>query len=131
MKLFSILLILYLSCGACVPMFDYSQLFKISDLIDHYDLHQKEANFYGKSVSFFDFMAIHYFNYDGHDHDGEKHHEDSPFQSNYIVTTFYCLSSYWVEISRTKYLHQTTPRYYHEYNPTDFIKSIFHPPNIV
>ena len=82
------ILIFQFSSGACIPKTDFSQLTKLSFLIEHYQLHVEEAKLLGESFDVFDFVYLHYINTDEHVPMDNHNHEDLPFKSLGISTGF-------------------------------------------
>ncbi|MFK7933731.1 MAG: hypothetical protein AB8G22_09485 [Saprospiraceae bacterium] len=81
-----ILLILFCT-GAGIPKGDFSQLTKINDLMEHYQLHQEEATALGEAITFVDFLYLHFITGEEHQHDTEDDHNNLPLQQ-FATTTF-------------------------------------------
>ncbi|NNE30374.1 MAG: hypothetical protein HKN16_12105 [Saprospiraceae bacterium] len=70
----------YFSFGACMPRTDFSQLLKLDELSEHYQLHVEEANQVGEEMTLSSFLYLHFIVGDEHQHEGEDH-EDLPLQN--------------------------------------------------
>ena len=92
MKVLVYILIFQFSSGALMPLNDFSQLANIPYLIDHFNLHVKEAQEIGEDFTIVDFIYLHYISPDEHVHDTPYNHEDLPLKNiNSSVTM--CLNS--------------------------------------
>lgn len=78
-RILNYILILVFSTGAMIPHSDFSQLLKVSELMEHYKLHQEEDLLSGHESSFFEFFIEHIINEPMHTHD-DTSHDDLPFQ---------------------------------------------------
>ena len=76
--------------GALFPRSDLSQLGRLADLKAHYLEHKAEAEQQNASITFFDFLSIHYLNTQQHNSntDHEEDHHQLPFQSINGSVTF-------------------------------------------
>lgn len=63
-----------------------SQLYKIYELIDHYEIHQQEDQLCGKESSFIDFIVDHVLNEPDHLHEDSEGHNNLPFQQFSLTT---------------------------------------------
>ena len=81
MKLTANILAFYLLLGSFLPRTDFSQLLKLKDLQEHYQLHQLEAKLAGVAFTLQEFLYDHFIQPDGHDHEGENDHEGLPMSS--------------------------------------------------
>ncbi len=81
MRIITYLLLSYFTLGALIPQGDFSQLLKLNDLMEHYDLHQKEAILLGEDISFSAFLYLHFIDGEEHEHEDENDHDNLPFQN--------------------------------------------------
>ena len=88
LKFTSLILAFYMLIGGLIPNSDFSQLVRIPDMMEHFQLHQEELADSGLELSFWDFIKIHFISPNGHEHDGDEHHQNCPFQSFCSSTTF-------------------------------------------
>lgn len=121
------ILLLYFCIGAILPKGDFSQLVKINDLMEHYDLHQKEAWAVGKTVSLFDFFYLHFVEGGDDHHDNENQHESLPFQ-NITSTTFQLIQLTYTTNTHQEIAQNNTINFRSKFYSEEAIFSIFHPP---
>ena len=89
MKITALLLAFYMLLGSFIPRSDFSQLAHIGDLRAHYLQHQAEANLQNQSITFLEFLYIHFIDLTQHaEGDHEEHHEELPFQSINLGISF-------------------------------------------
>ena len=81
MKFLANILAIYLLLGSFIPRTDFSQLLKLKDLQEHYQLHQLEARLAGVDFTIHEFLYDHFVQPDGHEHEGEDDHEGLPMYS--------------------------------------------------
>ena len=74
--------------GSLIPLSDFSLLLHIPELAEHYELHVAEADQNGVEFSFWDFLEIHFFDPDGHQHEGGDQHENCPFHLLHASSSF-------------------------------------------
>ena len=85
MKFGTYILIFYFFIGACIPKNDFSQLLNIYDLVEHFEEHQQEALAVGEAISFSEFLLLHFFETEQHQHDSDNSHDNLPLKN--ITTT--------------------------------------------
>ena len=68
----------YLFLGSLIPRTDFSQLLHLADLAEHYQTHAEAAEVKGEEFSLHDFLCIHYFHPEKHEHEDESAHEQLP-----------------------------------------------------
>ncbi|MFT4762423.1 MAG: hypothetical protein ACI9XO_002999 [Paraglaciecola sp.] len=88
MKYFAHILLLYFSLGPYLPKGDFNQLLKFNDLQAHSVLHQSEAIAAGQTISFSDFLYLHFVDGDEHQHENEDDHERLPFHNRLYLQTY-------------------------------------------
>lgn len=129
MKLTAYIMIFYFTLGACIPKCDFSQLLKINDLMEHYELHQKEAIALGKTVNFSEFLLLHFFNAEQHEHDSENSHDNLPLQ-NFTTSIVLCITTPQLfPTSFNQIIERSLPNFHSHYIKT-ITFDIFHPPKI-
>lgn len=122
------ILIIFFIIGACIPRHDFSQLTKINGLMQHYTVHQKEAQSLKQAVSFIDFIYLHYINCEEHQHDNTSEHENLPFQ---IVGSTMVLFASILGVDHFEHdlkWTQSLNIFQNKFLEKGFIHSIFHPP---
>ena len=80
MKLIVYILLIQFTIGSLMPRCDFSQLARVSYLIEHYELHKKEAELLGQTMSFGDFFYLHFISCEEHSHETGETHENLPFK---------------------------------------------------
>ena len=85
LKLTANILAFYLLLGSFIPRTDFSQLLKLKDLQEHYQLHQLEAKLAGIEFTLQEFLYDHFIQPDGHEHEGEEDHESLPMKLLFYV----------------------------------------------
>ena len=63
-----------------MPLNDFRQLANLSFMVEHYQLHVKEAKAEGLDFDLTDFIYLHYISPDSHTHDIPVDHEDLPLK---------------------------------------------------
>ena len=66
--------------GSFLPQSDFSQLLKVSKLMEHYDFHLEQAAAEGQDFSFGEYLWIHFVQPDNHEHEDDSH-QDLPLQT--------------------------------------------------
>ena len=128
MKLLTHILIIYFVIGACVPRSDFSQLSQVNNLLDHYKLHQLEAEALAVKISFVEFLYLHFVSGDEHQHSNGDEHDGLPLYSLlsgillYVKKTSHVLKTCFTVALEKEIFFQDT--FY--LNP--FIHQVFHPP---
>lgn len=79
MKLTAILLAFYIFLGSLLPGTDYGQFLRISDLVQHIEVHRLEAAQLGQVFSWKQFVYDHFINPDQHEHSNQKDNHELPF----------------------------------------------------
>jgi len=128
MKPIIYILIFCFSLGACIPNSDFGQLRKLPDMLKHYQLHLNEAAAEGDTLSFFDFLYVHYIVDIEHEHD-EESHDSFPLKS-VSASTFFALADIHIQIPNISF---NTPHVSSNFNFTavyyfEITNSIFRPP---
>lgn len=109
-----------------MPKCDFSQLSKLMDLVEHFELHQEEALAIGETLSLVSFLYLHFITSEEHEHDDHQEHKNLPLQkiSNSL---FFFLTN-----PTTTFINKNLPQEKLKYTPklyiSKFIASIFHPP---
>lgn len=128
MKITAHILLIYFSIGACIPNCDFSQLLKLGNLMEHYDEHQEEALAIGETISFSEFLYIHFIDGDEHQHENEDHHENLPLQNITSPITFYLAINLPSLNTTTKVFTKTVLPFYPSILQDELASNIFHPP---
>lgn len=125
------ILIIYLSIGACVPNCDFSQIGQLDDLLEHYELHQKETLELGTELSFAEFLYLHFIERDGHQHQNETEHQNLPFNciSSGIILFFNQFIG--TENLIPQGIGKKTVTYLNTFYTNPCINQIFHPPALL
>jgi len=63
-----------------MPGTDFSQMSNMLYMVDHYQLHVKEARDAGVEFNLADFIYLHYISPDGHSHDSPVDHDKLPLK---------------------------------------------------
>ncbi|NRB46946.1 MAG: hypothetical protein HRU41_04690 [Saprospiraceae bacterium] len=79
MKLTAILLAFYIFLGSLFPGTDYGQFLRISDLVQHIQVHRLEAAEVGQAFSWKQFVYDHFINPDQHEHSNQTDNHELPF----------------------------------------------------
>ena len=79
MKLTAILLAFYIFLGSLFPGTDYGQFLRISDLVQHIQVHRLEAAQLVQVFSWKQFVYDHFINPDQHEHPNQKDNHELPF----------------------------------------------------
>jgi len=128
MKLLTYILLLHFIIGACIPKSDFSQLAKISNLLEHYEIHQKEALRMNVSISFMGFMYVHFFSDQEHEHSDKSAHNKLPLKSfNSLLILFSIFSKYTRNFDINSNI-ETLNVVNNSLETQDYQPSIFHPP---
>lgn len=128
MKVLNYILLTYFSIGAIIPRSDFSQMGQLDNLLKHYELHQSEAQNVGSSISFMQFLYIHFVSGDEHQHPNENEHHNLPLYSisSGMILFFEELGS----LSHNIYneIRKTEITSYIIFYLNPFINQVFHPP---
>ena len=113
-----------------MPGTDFNQLSKIPFLIEHYNLHQQEAEINGTSFNVFDFIYIHYIFPDDHTHDQPIDHGELPLKSvSSSLIVFDCYQSDDLTVSSD--IHVRNVSGFIKFSDRLISNSQFRPPPIV
>lgn len=127
MKLIVHFLIFYFSIGAAIPNCDFSQLLTLNNVHKHYQLHQAEAIIDGTDIGIWEFLNVHFFNTDDHQHQEDGAHEHFPLQQIQSSITLFVNPifnfSFWKIDGLSSVLHFFDTNYKHR-----LCYRIFHPP---
>ncbi len=129
MRLFSVVLALYLWLGALFPGMDFSQLSSVSTLYQHFNEHNLQlVQTKQVPLSLMDFLWLHMSDIDSHDHEEGTRHADLPFQQFNLDLQFLCLTLPTLLLkNRQSHLHRT-PIFIPQFNPEEWETTVFHPP---
>ncbi len=82
MKITANILAIYFLLCSFIPRTDFSQLLRLKDLQEHYQLHRQEALAAGKDVSLQEFLYNHFVEQNNHEHpDDGGGHDSLPMHS--------------------------------------------------
>lgn len=125
MKILNYILLLYFSFGACIPKSDFSQVAQFNDVLEHYELHQKEER-----VSFSEFLYIHFIEGDEHQHSDPSEHEKLPFKyvSDIIYSLFFELKTSSLDVAISFFFQKEIIVYKENFYKNSFLFKISHPP---
>lgn len=130
MRVISLILSVYFTLASFIPRMDFSQLTHLDDIQRHYQEHLLQDVSSECSLSFTEFLYIHYINPQAHDKDQqeEHNHDHLPFLS--YQYQFIAISTYGSERA-SPYSRETiyANTYQDPFHLTEFSSSIFHPPS--
>lgn len=78
MKSVALILAFYFFLGSLFPLMDFSQMAKMANLWEHYQLHRLEAVKTGDNINFASFLTKHFIECDQHSHTGDSNHQNLP-----------------------------------------------------
>jgi hypothetical protein len=133
MKLTALSLAIYLFIGSLFPQMDYSQLGRMDDLLEHFEIHNQELVDNGlDTISFIEFFQLHFISKKQHDHpDEEDHHGKLPFQTiNTSLVLAQSSSPVLMQLHVPTQL-QATILFTNTFYTSDYITAIFQPPAIL
>ena len=115
--------------GSLIPKTDFSQLLHVSDMLEHYQLHKKNAVAQGQDFCLFEFVKAHVLASEKHDHDESDDHENMPCQSPHVSVLLFAtdIKSNVSDISFPTVLNEVS--FQHNFHLTGFIKSLIQPPS--
>lgn len=127
MKVFAYILLFQFSLGALLPKSDFSQLLKLNNLVQHYQLHQSNASIDGVTISFSEFLYIHFIDSDEHDQENGNHEHQLPLYD--LTVSLHLIPASTVEsISIIGDIFTKIQACIPQAVPQTLIKNIFHPP---
>jgi len=119
--------LVYFCVLALVPRGDYTQLAKINDLLKHYQTHKIEAATQNKSITFINFLYVHFIDIEEHD-DHEDHHEKLPFKNISISNLLYFEPLLLLGLNQSNLYKFVFISFINQLLPDGFLNSIFRPP---
>jgi hypothetical protein len=95
MKLASLLLSFHILLGSLLPHADYTELSKLPELYEHYQLHQRQSN---GQLGLTDFLVMHYTD---REHQQSEDDVQLPFQHHHSCTAivFYFLPTFYFQFT--------------------------------
>lgn len=127
MQLTAKILAIYFVLGSFLPKTDFSQLTKIYEMVEHYELHTLEANIEGMTYNFLNFLYDHFVNSDEHTHGDENSHQNLPFKVINSLITFISNHFDFSGFSFSPVL-SSQPKFVTNLHLTGFFSALFHPP---
>jgi hypothetical protein len=119
----ALFLALYFALGSLLPRSDFSQLWKLDDLLSHYQMHQGEQHFGS-------FIWEHLTDPNGHEHsDNGTEHQHLPLQSLGDGLSHLVLAQPLILPVRLLPYVQFSARNIVQWFPGDFTTDIFQPPS--
>jgi len=116
--------------GSLIPHSDYSQLLKLRELVDHYELHKLEAQVAGEEMSLYEFFHLHFIIGDEHEHHSSDH-EDLPFQHFTSGMNLYIFSNdFNFEFSNTRPFRNVQFMTDFLFIDEEYLQTIFQPPAV-
>ena len=99
--------------------------------MEHYALHQAEADKMNQALSFTDFLYMHFIEGDDHEHSSGDEHQDLPLHT--ISSGMMMFMEQTTEVHNIQKIcfQNDIITYQLSFNNNPFIKQIFHPPNIL
>ncbi len=79
-RLFAIFFAWYFLLGGLMPRMDFSQLLFVAEAVEHFYCHQHESTTQGHRFTLADFLSMHFFSEETHEHEANHAHDDLPFQ---------------------------------------------------
>lgn len=110
-----------------MPNSDFSQLPKFADLIEHYKVHKAEAAAIGETISFSEYLCIHFIHMQDHDDDHEGDHEQLPLH-NVSGSSFYYAQVDEVVASTLSIVILPRIPFIASSIPDGIVSDFFHPP---
>lgn len=128
----ALFLAFYLLLGSCIPRSDYSQLGHLADLRAHFLEHQAEAIEAGETISFFDFLYIHFIDTNQHtDTNHEEDHQQLPLQSFNSVVSFILSADAFLDCKLSTSTPSFTVAYQNLFYLSGFLKNNMRPPSFL
>ena len=129
MKFFNHTFILLISLGALIPRSDFSQLTKVKELAEHYELHKSEALENGQTIKFIEFVFLHFVEGDDHDHE-DSDHEDLPFKQFVSCISLFFATDTWsmTTVDTNDYWIKSIVTTGAAFIEEEFYSTVFHPP---
>lgn len=128
MKIIHYILLFHFSIGALLPKCDFDQFAKLDDLMRHYALHQQDAKQKNQTISFWDFLYLHFFSGEPHEHDDSDDHEHLPLKAISSNTILFSYTKSAV-CTKTSTPNHATPALFDScFLDIDFVHTIFRPP---
>ncbi len=130
-QVFAIFFACYFLFGGLSPKKNLSQLQYLLETVEHFNCHQSEAASIGNRFTLLDFISLHLFSTEKHEHPEDHNHDQAPMQQS-------SLNNLQVVINQVQGLHHCREftSTYHTighlvcYKGNDFSKGIDHPPSI-
>ena len=123
------ILAFYLLLCSFIPRTDFSQLLRLKDLQEHYQLHCQEAELAGKEVCLQEFLYDHFIEHNNHEHEGDGcSHEGLPMHSCSVSVLMA-----FAKMDETNGVYEITktsskPSFKNEFHPSIFLSVIDQPP---
>ncbi len=130
MKITPLILAFYMLIGSFIPKTDFSQLLHISDMVEHYQLHKKNAAAQGQEFCWVEFVKAHVLPSQEHEHDESGNHEKIPCQSPHVSVLLFTIDVEFDisdDISFPTFLNDLS--FQNNFHLTGFIKSLIQPPS--
>ncbi|GEM_PF-1381602 len=86
LKLTSYAMAGWMLIGSLFPRTDFSQLLRLRSLVDHYQLHQIEAQEGGRAYGWADFLWQHFWDCDSHQHPDQSAHDELPCHQSFVAS---------------------------------------------
>lgn len=129
LKITSLVLAFYMLIGSFIPKTDFSQLLHLSDMVEHYQLHKKNAVAQGLNFCLVDFVKVHVLSSEQHEHDNTDDHKKLPCQSPHVSVLLFSIVVKFdiLDVSFPTVLNELS--FQNNFHLTGFIKSLIHPPS--
>jgi hypothetical protein len=129
MKFTAYILAIYLLLGSFIPRTDFSQLLRLKDLQEHYQLHCQEAEMAGKEVCLQEFLYDHFIEHNDHEHaENGCSHEGLPMHSCSISVLMAFAKMHDASGDYEIKKAFSIPAFKNEFHPSIFLSVIDQPP---
>lgn len=95
--------------------------------MEHYELHQLEAQALCETITFSEFLYLHFIEGDEHEHPNSQEHEQLPFQ-NIATTNFYVQAFSLAIPAPIINADSTSNHFFYLAYLKDYHQVVFHPP---
>lgn len=130
MKITAIILACYLFVGSLIPNMDFSQLLHIPDHLEHFQIHQHEAEQLGDSFNLLDFLQLFTSSDHSLEHDHSNDHSNLPCHTLHTSVLFFTIPVHNIVLHLTTVNATKEVVYQNNLYLTGFIPSLIQPPSL-